>query len=211
MLAMNSVAFNHTRAGLLRIRYVISTLYAVCSTITRVLDQAGDAQLDTPSGRNRAATARSPITKPLTRGIYAIGLSRPQSPRERFLVPVRAPAGSGSLRSFAKGDLMSRERAVFRHPPAGVGDMLKILRESQLRVIEWGSLFTAGDADAALLELGVFLMQLTGAVERAQRLERWAVGNAIVVATSPDPAQRSLFPAIETAAVAIGRRLEVAP
>ncbi len=111
---------------------------------------------------------------------------------------------------------MSRERAVFRHPPAGVGDMLKILRESQLKVIEWGSLFTARDADAALLELGVFLMRLTGAVERAQRFERAAadvVDIRMFLREDPqrDPAQISLFSPIATTSVTIGRRLQGAP
>lgn len=109
------------------------------------------------------------------------------------------------------------ERSVFCQSPPGVGDMLKILRESQLKVIEWGSLFTARDADAALMELGVFLMRLTAAVERAQRFERAALGmvgdqaRTLVLQEDshpdPDPAQRLLFPAIEARRVAIGRRV----
>ncbi len=90
-MTTNLGRYYHMSSGLLRIRYVIATLYALARQYPLHYVKLGTTPLDPPRGRNRATAARSRMTKPPIEGIYGIALSRAESLSKRFSLPVRFP------------------------------------------------------------------------------------------------------------------------
>ncbi|KKK56696.1 hypothetical protein LCGC14_3061920, partial [marine sediment metagenome] len=74
-MTMNLRRCNHMSSGLLRIRYVLTSTYALARQYPLHYVKVGTTPLDSPRGRYRAIAARSRITKPPIEGIYEIALS----------------------------------------------------------------------------------------------------------------------------------------